>query len=218
MTSIISKPDLLLGLTAALIIDIYLIPILLNTGLYDSLPVAPPFLFISLPVLAVLGLIIAKYLAEKVTAFWQISKFGLVGLVNTAIDFGILNFLIAVTQVTSGVGIIFINATSFSTALINSYFWNKEWVFGKNQKKDKGYFLTFATVTLIGLSINTAVVYILTTYVTPIIFASGELWANFSKVLATLFSLTWNFLAYKRIVFAGKTASLENLKRVIFKK
>src|SRR3990167_7647512 len=145
------RRDLLLTLAAALTVGIFLIPTLLNTGLYSKIPSPLLLLFILIPLLATTGMYFIWFIGKKFSILWQLYKFALVGVLNTAIDFGILNFLIAITQVTSGVGIVLINATSFSTALVNSFFWNRDWVFGQTKRSN---FVTFAVVTLIGLSIN----------------------------------------------------------------
>ena len=192
------KRDLLLSLAATFLTALFLLPTLINTNLFFKIPQPLLLLFIALPILTLVGIQIAWFLGKKIKLLWQLVKFAQVGVLNTAIDFGILNFFIAITGVASGVGIILINATSFSTALVNSFFWNKEWVFGQTKKSN---FLTFAAVTLIGLSINTGVVYILTTYVPPVLVTSASLWANLAKLAATVLSLIWNFMGYKLIVF-----------------
>ena len=199
------KRDLSLSLLASLLTAAFLLPTLINTGSYEAIAYAPILLFVAFPVVAVTGMSVSYFLGKRLRVLWQLGKFGLVGVLNTAIDFGILNSLIFVTKITGGVGIIPLNIISFSTAIINSYFWNKKWVFGVN----KASFVVFVVVTLIGLGINTGVVYFLTTFVSPIIVNSDTLWANFAKVLATLLSLVWNFAGYRLIVFKKKEAVLK---------
>jgi len=141
---------------------------------------------------------VAALIGKKIGILWQFGKFATVGFLNTSIDFGILNFLIAATGVSKGLAIIPMNATSFSIALVNSFFWNREWVFPDRKQAN---FITFVAVTLIGLLINSGIVYLLTTHVNPIFVSSDKIWANLAKVLATMFSLFWNFAGYKMIVF-----------------
>lgn len=192
------KRDFLISLAAAFLTSGFLIPTLVNTNTFQQLPSPLILLFVAFPIVSLTGMFVASLIAQKISLFWQLAKFAQVGFLNTAIDFGILNFLIAITQVTSGTGIILINATSFSTALLNSFFWNRDWVFGQTKRSN---FATFAIVTLIGLSINTGVVYGLTTYISPVLVTTPELWANSAKVIATFLSLTWNFAGYKLVVF-----------------
>lgn len=203
-----SRNDLLFSLSAAFLTAGFLIPTLESTNLYGKLPIPFVLLFLVFPTISIIGMFTASYLGKKFPILWQVAKFGQIGVLNTAVDFGILNFLINVTGVTSGAEIILINAVSFTTALVNSYFWNKSWVFDKAKKSN---FLTFIVITLIGLSINTGVVYGLTTYISPIIVTSSTLWANLAKVLATCLSLVWNFAGYKLIVFKTTPSAKESV-------
>lgn len=135
----------------------------------------------------------------------QFSKFVVVGFLNTALDFGILNLLMWWTAIYSGRWIILLNIISFSVAVINSYFWNKFWTFRAKEADEAGEvaqeFSQFAAVTLVGLAINTGVIFVVTTHIPPFFNLSSEIWANFAKAAATGFSLIWNFIGYKFIVF-----------------
>ena len=131
----------------------------------------------------------------------QFSKFIVIGLMNTAIDFAILNSLMWWTGIYSGASIILLNIVSFSIAVFNSYFWNKYWTFKDLDKVEAKEFSQFILVTLIGLAINSSIVYGITTLVSPMFGISPELWANLAKVAATGFSLIWNFIGYKFVVF-----------------
>lgn len=192
------RKDLLLSIAASYVAAISLLPTLLNTRYIDRLPYPYIVLFLIFPIVCVFGMQIAHLVGKKYSFLWQIAKFGFVGVLNTAIDFGVLNALIALTSITAGIWIIGLNAISFSVAVTNSYFWNKQWVFKAGKK---GNFVTFLIVSLIGLSINTGTVYVLTTYLGPDSISSQTQWANLAKVIATCFSLIWNFVGYKLIVF-----------------
>ncbi|MEA2113326.1 MAG: GtrA family protein [Patescibacteria group bacterium] len=132
----------------------------------------------------------------------QFSKFVVIGFLNTGIDFAVLNLLMWQTGIYSGKYIILLNAISFSVAVINSYFWNKFWIFRAKESAQTGKeFAQFITITLIGMVINTAIVYSITTLISPMFGLSAEVWANLAKVAATGVSLIWNFTGYKLIVF-----------------
>ncbi|HSX19147.1 MAG TPA: GtrA family protein [Candidatus Saccharimonadales bacterium] len=198
-----SAKDTYYSVAAAIVTAAFLVPTLTATSIYAKIPFPLILIFIVFPIVSILGMTIVAKLSKMAPILWQLAKFAQVGVLNTAIDFGILNFLIGYTHITSGTGIIVINAISFTVALINSYFWNKNWVFAG---KTKANFVTFAVVTVIGLLINTGVVYGLTTYVAPIIVSTHTLWANVAKLLATGLSLVWNFSGYKVIVFKGSSS------------
>lgn len=193
------KQDLETVVEVALIIAFFLIPTLINIGVFANQPILLVIWIVILPIMATVGMYVAQFVGKKIAILWQFAKFMLVGFSNTAIDFGVLNTLILFTGITGGLKIVPLNATSFTLAVINSFFWNKRWVF-KESGKDAN-FATFFMVTLIGLGINSGIVYFLTTYVDPLGVSSRNLWVNVAKALATGVSLFWNFAGYKLIVF-----------------
>ena len=194
------KMDLGYSFAIGLVVGLFLLPILINTNLYSKIyePLLLAFLFAGLPIIFTIGLAFTGFISKKIPLLWQFAKFAQVGVLNTAIDFGILNLLIFVTGITSGLSIIPLNAISFSIAIINSFFWNEKWVF---KTKKEANFITFVVVTLIGLAINSGIVYAITTFVPPTFVDSQKLWVNLAKVLATGISLIWNFTGYRLIVF-----------------
>ncbi|HLC95384.1 MAG TPA: GtrA family protein [Patescibacteria group bacterium] len=135
--------------------------------------------------------------------FKQFSKFVIVGGINTGIDFFILNVLMYFTGFASGLGLFFLNSISFSVAVVNSYFMNKHWTFQDKTKSEQEpiKFSRFFVISIIGIVINGAVLTSITTFITPLFGISVLLWANIAKLMATGFSLIWNFIGYKFFVF-----------------
>lgn len=132
----------------------------------------------------------------------QFLKFAFVGVINTAVDFAVLNLLMWTTGIYKGRWIILLNAIAFSVAVINSYIWNKFWTFkAKETEAGPQEFTKFLIISLVGIGLNTGIVYFVTTYVPPILSISAPLWANTAKILATVLSLIWNFIGYKFLVF-----------------
>lgn len=132
----------------------------------------------------------------------QLVRFVVVGVINTGIDFLILNLEMFLTGITSGSGMLAQNTISFGLATINSYYLNKRWTFGDQEKKKEGIkFAQFLTVSIIGIIINGAIVYVVTSFIPPMFGINDQLWANVAKLAATAISLIWNFLGYKFIVF-----------------
>jgi putative flippase GtrA len=132
----------------------------------------------------------------------QFSKFFVVGILNTAIDFSILNFLMWATKTYEGAPVAIYNTVSFSIAVINSYILNKYWTFeDKSSAKTPAQFIKFLTVAVIGWGLNTGVLYSITTYVNPLFGLGAALWANLAKAFATGAVLAWNFIGYKFLVF-----------------
>lgn len=63
----------------------------------------------------------------------QLLRFAAIGGINTALDFAVFNFLSVKYEILAGVKLGSINVIGFSLAVIQSYFWNKYWAFGKQE-------------------------------------------------------------------------------------
>lgn len=133
----------------------------------------------------------------------QFAKFIIVGGINTGIDFLILNILVYVSGISSGIELFILNSISFSVAVVNSYFMNKHWTFQNKtlDVQEPVKFSQFFIISVIGLVINGLVLTGITTYIPAPFGLSAVLWANIAKLLATGFSLIWNFVGYKTFVF-----------------
>lgn len=136
----------------------------------------------------------------------QFSKFVIVGGINTGIDFAVLNALMYLSDIRSGLGLFVLNCVSFSVAVVNSYFMNRRWTFreaavGIADKNNAVQFSQFFVVSVIGIVINGSVLTLIATYIPAPFGLNQQLWANVAKLFATGASLVWNFLGYKFIVF-----------------
>mgnify|MGYP001561312682 CR=1 FL=1 len=163
-------------------------------GVLWFLPLLFAFLFF-------LAIVVAKTLFKPILFIIQLAKFAETGVLNTLIDIGVLNVLIWITDITSGMWIIAINMVSFSLATINSYFWNKFWTFEKKEETKGKEFVSFFVVSLVGIGINTGIVFLGSTFISPLFGVSSGAWINMMKILATFVSMVWNFVGYKFIVF-----------------
>lgn len=202
MTNI--KKDYSLAIIAGFITAIFLLPSLKNIAVGGlGLKIALPFI---VPVLWIIGLRISLFLKQWISFTYQFGKFVVVGFLNTAIDFGVLNLLSIMTGLTSGFLVGGVNIPGFVLASVNSYFWNKFWVFSSSkstnkQKTNYSDFISFIIVVTIGLFINGGIVVLVTTYINPLGGLSSERWLNIAKVSATAISLIWNFVGFKLFVF-----------------
>ncbi len=154
------------------------------------------------PVLCSLGMIFASLFKKKFLVIYQFAKFGLVGALNTFIDFGILNGLILLTSIAGGFYYSVFKGISFLFAAVNSYFWNKHWTF---KKKDKifasGEFAKFLAVTFVGFLLNVGAATLVVNTIGPQYGIGDKLWANIGAFIAVFVGLTWNFVGSKFIVF-----------------
>jgi putative flippase GtrA len=130
----------------------------------------------------------------------QFGKFLAVGTLNTMIDFGTLNLLSWLTGIYGGVRLAPINVLGVLLALTNSYLLNGHWTF-KAPARPGGRVGRFVLVSLIGVSLNTALVVALTHVLPGPAGLTPQLWENLAKALATGGTLLWDFLGYKFFVF-----------------
>jgi len=206
ISNLISKKDIFLSFLCGLLSGLFLILIIKNPevdefqklaefgNLIWLLPLVLAFLF-------TIAIVCIGIIFKSFKTIFQFSKFAESGVLNTFIDMGILNGLMWFSGITSGGMIALFNVFSFSFATVNSYFWNKFWTFDRKDKVAGKEFLTFFTVTMIGMGINTLIVFLGTTFVEPLFGISSGLWANLVKILATFVSMIWNFIGYKFIIF-----------------
>ena len=125
-------------------------------------------------------------------------RFVLVGIVNTIVDFTTL-FLLAV-----GLGLPPLIANIFSTtaALITSFVLNKKAVFHDTDTHNLRQVLLFLAVTLAGIwGVQAAVIFVVSELALAWFAVGGPMALLAGKIVATGFSLVWNYLWYSRVVF-----------------
>jgi len=143
----------------------------------------------------------------------QAGKFGLVGLSSTIIDFALLNL----GHNVFGLGLIQANLISTTVAMIFSFSLNRKYVFGAHEGSVWRQGLMFVLVTAFGLYvIQSLIIHTLTvTWLGPVHLAIGMVGfiglgrvlsdnlviTNTTKLIATVFSLVWNYIFYKKVVF-----------------
>src|SRR3989338_3826665 len=158
-------------------------------------------LLISFAILANIALFIGSILGTAFHFFWQFTKFSAVGSLNAALDFGLLNLLSSIFKVYSGPMLAIFNIFSLVAAMTNSYLMNKFWSFQNQKPITRKEFARFLFVSLASISVNTLVVYILTTSINAPGSLSKEVWENTAKLVAVPVTLIFNFFGYKFIVF-----------------
>ncbi|XLQ20349.1 MAG: GtrA family protein [Candidatus Moraniibacteriota bacterium] len=152
-------------------------------------------------IFANLALGLAYLIGQKIPIVFQLAKFGAVGAFNTFLDWGVLNLLIAMTGIATGLGFSLFKGISFAIAAAGAFFWNKYWTFNSKKKSDKEevgrFILISASGFLINVGLASLIMYLFKNS-TPL---TIEQLANISAATATLASLVWNFIGYKLFVF-----------------
>ncbi len=146
-----------------------------------------------------------KYCSKNKEAALQLSKFFLVGGMNTFIDFLVLNLLLLIFGIGSTLSYSFFKAVSFLFSCSNSFFWNKKWVFKKNdtpRKKIAREVFSFFSIAFAGLIINTFLATLFFSII-PEIFPqlSGIFHANLGALVGSVAVAFFNFFGFKYFVF-----------------
>ncbi len=129
----------------------------------------------------------------------EIVSFVVVGISNTAVDFIVLNLLITLTHYDNGWRLLIFNGLSFLAAVVNSYILNGRITFRNTGTGNAWRFFRFIVVNALGLLINSITVWLMAPLLSPMFPVITAI--NVSKALATLLSLCWNYLAFKRWIF-----------------
>lgn len=120
----------------------------------------------------------------------KVLRFGVTGLLGAVIDFGFTYLFKEILKVNKFVS----NAIGFTLAATFCFFLNKYWTYGSQTPLAWTEYLTFFAVSLVGLGINSLVLFLL----------SDKAKMNFylSKCFAIGVASVWNFLANLLITFA----------------
>ncbi|SHJ52444.1 GtrA family protein [Hespellia stercorisuis] len=130
---------------------------------------------------------------KKTSLFQQILRFGVVGGGAFVIDYGIMVFLTEVV----GINYLLSSAISFTVSVIFNYILSVKWVFNvtgeRSQKQD---FAVFIVLSIIGLGINSLVMWIGVT----------KFGINYmiTKIGATAIVMVYNFITRKVFLENGK--------------
>lgn len=146
----------------------------------------------------------------------QVGRFGIVGVINTLIDFIILNLVSRATGWSDEIA----NIPAVMVAMVFSFFANRHFVFKSGEKKDIGrQALEFFPITAFGLIVIQGVVihFFENIWRYPVelglalanwlhIIGTAGIDAQFVetngvKLVATAASLVWNYVMYKKVVF-----------------
>lgn len=125
------------------------------------------------------------------------ARFGLVGVVNTVVDFIVLNVLAGAF----GMPLFFANVGSTTAAMLTSFTLNKKAVFPNSDNSNRRQFILFMTVTLIGVwGVQGSVLALVNLLLQPTGWPE-PVTRNIAKLMGICVGLIWNYLWYSRFVF-----------------
>ena len=126
-------------------------------------------------------------------------KFALVGLSGTIIDFSIFNLLLHIP-----LGSIYASIISFTIAVINNFYWNRNWTYPESKIHSiTTQLIKFSVVSLAGLIIRTTLYKITEPHsinfakqiLSENIYLSADgIGKNITLAIVIVFVLFWNFL------------------------
>jgi len=197
-----SKQDILAPIIIGEICAIIFLLVSGFLALPDLILKVAKFFPILLPIFSLAGVFFAQLLGRKMPTIFQMAKSFLIGILNTFVDLGVLNFLMWLFSVSAGWQYTAFKAGSFSVALINSYFWNKFWAF---EEKETGARVTqfgkFCLVASGGLLIHLIISSFVVNLIGPQFGLDPKIWANIGAIAAAFVGFLWNFFGYKILVF-----------------
>lgn len=155
-----------------------------------------------IPIIWMAGVYLGYFLGRWLKFFNQFGKFAVIGFTNAAVDFGVLNLLIAATGNSSGAHFTLFKAISFLCAMLPSYIWNKYWAFSSQGSGGGAFeFTKFAGVAIFSILVNDGVASLVVNGLHPILGLSGAAWANFGAIVGSASALIFSFLGFKIAVF-----------------
>ncbi len=120
----------------------------------------------------------------------RIIRFGIVGCTGIIIDFSVTWLGKEKLRINKFAA----NAAGFAAAVINNYLLNRIWTFKNNDPAVIKQFVSFMLIAIIGLLLNTAILYLLN--------EKKKYPFYRSKLAAIAFVFCWNFVANSMLTFA----------------
>lgn len=122
----------------------------------------------------------------------RVLRFGIVGVINTAVDIGIFSLLFY----SFGASLLVANTAGYLVAVSGSFVLNKNWTFSetKHEGRAERQYLLFIGLGLGGLALSNIVVWSLTHFMPEIA----------SKLASVVVLFVWNFGTSRLIVFRAR--------------
>ncbi|MGG4219301.1 GtrA family protein [Paenibacillus jamilae] len=129
---------------------------------------------------------------SRIAQLLPIMRFGIVGLVNTGVD-----YIIFMLLAWAGVPVVVAQIISYSCGTANSYILNSKWTFGKQRENNTGksQLLKFIVINLIVLGITSLLLQVLQT--------ETELPLAIGKLIATAAGMIINYIGSRYWVFGS---------------
>ena len=182
--------------------NIKIIDILYSFGINFNLFLSIWVIFVPLGAIGGLG---AFYLIARIKqriGFFQLGKYGVIGVLNTFLNAGVFNLLIFLTNISTGLIVDSFFVVAFMVTLMNSFLWNKFWAFEERKIENiKKEMLQFSGISAGVALINIAILHTVVNIIGAPIGIDSKIWANVGLVFTIIVAFSGNFFSYKYIVF-----------------
>lgn len=126
-------------------------------------------------------------------------RFGLVGILNTLVDFGLLNILMFTTHISGGFWYAIFKCISYMSSVIVSFILNKKWTFKSKNQNAAIEVIKFITVTFATLLINVGIsLWIVQNNVLGL---NSYLWGNIAAFSGAVITIFMRYFGFKFWVF-----------------
>jgi len=140
---------------------------------------------------------------------WKFVRYGLVGLLNTILSFGIFNFFIWISGITRGIEITIFSVITFAIVVTHSFFWNKFLVFKSTGTAHHEY-MKFFTVSTTTALVNVCIISFLVNGLGAPEGVDPLLWANIAVLITIPVSVLGNFTGYALLVFRERKSPVQS--------
>ncbi len=132
--------------------------------------------------------------------FWQITRFALVGCLNTVIDLLVLNALLWLFPGQNTWIVLVFNSIAYTIGAINSFLLNKYWTFRHKERITTREVLRFLLTTGVGVLCSDALLWGVGVELRPLI-ANQTVLTNIAKIVAVLGMAAVSYLGMRLWVF-----------------
>ncbi|OGZ71514.1 MAG: hypothetical protein A2998_03275 [Candidatus Staskawiczbacteria bacterium RIFCSPLOWO2_01_FULL_37_25b] len=162
------------------------------------------FWAIFVPFGAIVGLGTFYFLAQYKNriGFFQLGKYGVIGVLNTFLNAGVFNLLIFITDISSGITVDLFFIVTFVVTVINSFFWNKYWSFEERKTETiTGEAIRFFSISAVVAIVNIGILHLIVNVIGAPASLDTKIWANVALAFTIITAFFGNFFGYKFIVF-----------------
>jgi putative flippase GtrA len=135
------------------------------------------------------------------STFRQFLRYCLVGGANTLIDVLMLNVLLWRFPTNNVLVLVVYNSIAYSSGAVTSFFLNKYWTFGHNQRTTRREVVRFATILALEILYSNGLIWLIGKALQPVI-ANPTLWGNASKLLAVASGALLSYVFMRFWIFA----------------